>query len=240
MLDGPIISSDSPLRRIPNGLNHRQRLFVDGIRYSIEMSDVAYTRLCVAVAAITPDGALPSGVGFAHVFLDAWSIVDSIHRLRQLVGGMPRFSNSPAKELFTRGTAGVEDLRHAVQHLLGEFTKDANDDDLPWGSLRWVAGPYEGTLKLRLMIAGTATSTSRDFVNPAGRAFQPPVDHVVLDAHGHSLDLSATMRSVVTFAAGFERGWDNAITSMPPSGPADVMISADFVEDLISEQLGEQ
>src|SRR3989442_1338100 len=95
MLSGPIINEQSPLKRIPGSLNDRQRLFVDGIRYSIEMADVAFTRLCTVAVSVDNEGSLPDGVEFAHVFLDSWSIVDAVHRLRRLVDGFPRAKNTP-------------------------------------------------------------------------------------------------------------------------------------------------
>ena len=40
-----IIDEGSPFRRLPSELDRRQALFLDGIRYSVEMADLAHTRL---------------------------------------------------------------------------------------------------------------------------------------------------------------------------------------------------
>ena len=40
-----IVQANSPFRHLPVNLDSRQTLFLDGIRYSIEMIDIAYTRI---------------------------------------------------------------------------------------------------------------------------------------------------------------------------------------------------
>ncbi len=40
-----IVGEESPLRQLPADLNCKQTLFLDGIRYSVEMADLAHARL---------------------------------------------------------------------------------------------------------------------------------------------------------------------------------------------------
>jgi hypothetical protein len=40
-----IIDDNSPLRRLPGELNRKQALFLDGIRYSVEIAYLSHTRL---------------------------------------------------------------------------------------------------------------------------------------------------------------------------------------------------
>jgi hypothetical protein len=78
------------LRRIPAALARNQALFIEGIRFSIEMADLAHRRLGETLPLLSrmedPDGESPSNVS---AMLDAWSIVDSLHRLRGLLKHMP-------------------------------------------------------------------------------------------------------------------------------------------------------
>lgn len=95
MLTGPILGPDSALRRVPVALDHCQRLFVDGRRFSIEMPDVAYTRLCASALQIGGqdlDAELrpaPDTWSIPVIMLDAWSVVDAVQRLRTLIEGFP-------------------------------------------------------------------------------------------------------------------------------------------------------
>lgn len=56
-----IVSEESRFRRLPPELKPKQRLFFDGIRYSIETADLAYSRLretllqIVAVEDVSPE-----------------------------------------------------------------------------------------------------------------------------------------------------------------------------------------
>jgi hypothetical protein len=77
-----ILAPESPLKRLPK-LNPRQGMFFDAIRLTIEMADFAMERLYANLVRMTSLGSASGGpVSFAvEPFLDAWSVVDSIHRL---------------------------------------------------------------------------------------------------------------------------------------------------------------
>jgi hypothetical protein len=82
-----LIKSDSPLRRPPS-LAGRERLFVDGLRYAIEMADYAHRRLLQDLLHLTVESRNQKSLDHEAVVaprLDAWSYVDSIDRLRGLI-----------------------------------------------------------------------------------------------------------------------------------------------------------
>jgi hypothetical protein len=119
-----IIEDDSPFHQLPAALNRKQTLFLDGIRYSVEMADLAHSRLQAALLQHTQNVESASegatGEHYLHTaaFQDAWSIVDSLHRLRGLLSQMPGVKqNAPPLQVFRRQTDVVEDLRNGVQHL---------------------------------------------------------------------------------------------------------------------------
>ncbi len=101
------ITSYSPLRRLPSGLNIKQTLFFDAIRYSVEMADMSHCRLKETLIDLT--GKFKStkkkdlGTETVRAFLDAWSIVDSINRLKALLNQLPYAKkNGPGLVVFQK------------------------------------------------------------------------------------------------------------------------------------------
>ena len=87
-----LVPKDSQLRSIPEHLDPNQGFFIDGIRVSLEMLDAAHLRLQHLLLTVhnSMEAAtgLPDGVNTA-VLLDVWSLVDSLHRLGDLVYHFP-------------------------------------------------------------------------------------------------------------------------------------------------------
>ncbi|KJS82607.1 MAG: hypothetical protein JM58_14730 [Peptococcaceae bacterium BICA1-8] len=85
-----IIGDDSPLRHLPSVLNPRQILLLDGIRYSVDMADIAYTRLfnSLTYVSINHNSKEFDFSIFSHAFLDAWSVIDSVNRMRSLLSNL--------------------------------------------------------------------------------------------------------------------------------------------------------
>lgn len=206
-----IISAESPLRRIPDNLDPRQACFLDGIRLSVEMCDVAYTRLS--------DRLWDLATGFGHggslqpycaaeLLLDAWSVVDSTHRLRSLLDVMPRFQKSgPLYQIFTRATAPASELRNAVQHLREEMPQMAEKAWPVLGVLSWLAlvTPDGTTIRSCALNSGRMQSGQHRLLNPAGQAFAAKVDHVTLECKEQRVSLSEFVRQVEKIVRPFEQ-----------------------------------
>ena len=122
-----ILKKDSVLRNIPTDLNRRQALFIEGIRFSIETADLAYLRLRDTLIVLgTRETADPDSPSTASAMLDAWSIIDSLHRLRGLMRNMPGIEKRdriPPIRAFFDSTTNVVKLRNTVQHLDNEIPK---------------------------------------------------------------------------------------------------------------------
>src|SRR5882724_696977 len=89
-----IIGEDSFFRKIPSVLDRRQALFIEAIRYSVDMVELAYHRLRKTLPLMTKkmadvDNETPSNEA---LMLDAWAIVDAHHRLRGLAEKRPGFN----------------------------------------------------------------------------------------------------------------------------------------------------
>lgn len=195
-----ILSSESPLRRIPSNLDARQACYLDGIRFAVEMCDVSYNRLIHRLweVAVTFNAgeALPAYEG-AYILQDAWSIIDSVHRLRSLLAGMPRLDKGmPTYQLFIRETECATALRNTVQHLREEL-RDFADRGWPvWGVLTWLALMKEDGTEVQscLINAGRTQTGTHPILNPMGRTFVDRVDHVTLQSKEQSVPLSKLYR----------------------------------------------
>src|SRR3990170_1900754 len=111
-----LVPPESSLRRVPVNLDARTVGFLDAIRYSFEIIDLAQGRLETTLERIAtrPEGH-PAGALIVEATADAWLLVDSLHRLRELVQQCPGLrQNESEVQLLLRGTSVVEGLRNYV------------------------------------------------------------------------------------------------------------------------------
>jgi tetratricopeptide (TPR) repeat protein len=176
--------------------------YLDGIRYSIGMINVAYDRLIETLYSLQTQNwdkqylriVTPSAM------LDAWSIIDSVHRLRNLLMQVPKLrQNSPELRIFYDKTKDIEDLRNTIQHLR-TAAEDFLAKDLPaMGILTWVVllKPDDKSAWLYSLVAGTTyPNVLYKFVNPLGKVIHSPVDHVTIMLCNHSVCISNVIEQV--------------------------------------------
>lgn len=239
-----IIRSDSVLRRIPIALSRRQALFIEGIRFSIEMADLAHRRLRETLPKLTKMEDSPEEVpATVSAMLDAWSIVDSLHRLRGLVTHMPGIKNRnriPPIRAFVEATEKVPDLRNTVQHL--DSTIPGVIHDRNWavlGSLSWgIIDPDANQLTASSFLPGMPVG-SRPLINPLDRRlWHVPVDSITVERNGVAVCLSDAMRTVESLAKALERMLAQSFRKQLPTQShhgADVIVS--LVIDISPEQV---
>jgi hypothetical protein len=197
-----IIGKDSPLRRFPANSDDKQTLFFDGIRYSIEMAFLAYTRLQSTLLDITKSVNTSSSPStfFVPAILDAWSIVDSVHRLRMLISNTPGIKKKKLEfQVFEKNTAPIRDLRNFVQHLDTQTQKMLGQNLPVWGVLNWLC--ILDTERISgftcTLVAGTIFKMQGlPIVNPSGKKIFVPVDFVTLTAGGNAICLSDVISNV--------------------------------------------
>ena len=142
-----LVPEDSPLRKPPSSFSRRQVLILDGIHYAAEIADVAYERLAEKLQTIAASSAEPSTRDIAMAMADAWTIVDSVHRFRDLIENMPGLRNEQWRRLLGNRVTDVIELRDCVQHQLGELSSLMTTRGQIWGYLSWaevVNGRYTG------------------------------------------------------------------------------------------------
>jgi hypothetical protein len=227
-----IIDNKSPFRRVPIQTNRKQILFYDGIRYSVEMADLAHYRLRETLYAITQNPTNPESdyFDYASAILDAWSIVDLIHRLRGLLQQVPGLKqNLPALQLFMKKTVEIENLRNAVQHLNQQIHKMV-DLNLPvWGALSWAAvlNPEFKSVWTCTLVAGTLFERREPLVIPLGKTLHHNVGLITLEASSRSVCLSAVMKDVEPMVRSLEEILSEQFKDQPHVG-RDSLICAEI------------
>ncbi|GAI91560.1 unnamed protein product, partial [marine sediment metagenome] len=214
-------------------LDPRQMLFLDGLRYSVEMAHLAHTRLRETLYGLTVhrETLEPETLSFSAAFLDAWSIVDSINRLRCLLHQAPGIKQrSPGLRIFRQKTEVVEDLRNTIQHL-DQNVPTLLAEKLPvLGVLSWFVTTDPGHLSgfSCALTAGTLRPLKQlPLVNPCGRLIAPPIDLIELTAGGHSACLSDIMKHVQDLTRQAEQQLEKQFDRLPQAG-ADLFVCVEM------------
>ena len=204
-----IISPESPLRRLPQRLDREAVLFLDGIRLAIEMAEASLDRLGSALAELSRDDTPPELVQSLVVsaLLDAWAIIDSTHRLRELLQHMPGGKQKrPELQVFYRNTTSAETLRHFIQHLREKVSPVAKGAVPLWGILSWrtTTDPKTGRERGYSIISGSfypgVWARGAQFGDPVQSTF----GFVHLNAGGTIVDLPALVDRMKPLAPLFE------------------------------------
>jgi hypothetical protein len=228
-----LLSQTSPLRRLPKSLPHKQVLFFDGLRFAAEMTALSHWRLVQVLAGLSmvTDQRTDRDPATIAAMLDAWSMVDSVHRFRELLHHMPGIKRkSPSYQTFRRSTASVEALRNAIQHLRTEIDQLLVTDSPVWGSLGWfslqsVDPPYGRSCSI---VAGAVRSGNIPLVSPSGgKTLVAPVDVITLTAAGHSVSLTDIARAIEQVVRILERSLGEQFPDAPHHG-SDLMICAEI------------
>ncbi len=166
----PLINKNSVLFRLPKNLNSKQRLVLDGIRYSVQIADQSFLSLLNSLfmySAIEPT--LQSS---AAIFANAWSIVDSLTRLDKLLNCLTELHDQEPIKQF-REKAKIKRMRNHIQHLDERFDKLVELRRPTWGTLTWIRFEKD-FLKSRefehhTLTAGSFQSTFVDCELPTGK-----------------------------------------------------------------------
>ena len=203
-----LVEQSSPLRRLPASADRRTVLFLDGIRYSIEIGDLSFGRLSKTLERIAELGESNEGLAamIVEAVSDAWVLVDSIHRLRSLVAQLPGLKqNQPAVQAFLRGTLSADTFRNYVQHFRSGIDGFVTSGRPLWGTLSWSqVCSITGLPKSHVVIPGTfyagVGAATGLFDTPAGR-FE---DTLVLHAGEAQVDLKSAFERLGTFSRWFQ------------------------------------
>ena len=154
--------------------------------------------------------------------LDAWSVVDSFHRLADLaehVPNVPRRQRIPAFRNLRAANEIVNNLRNTTQHLPAKIREMAVAPHWSvWGALSWCV-PREGNQGLVdccTYICGKVEHAGvRPLLNPVGQVIRLPVGLITLTQDPHSVCVSNLFGLVECFAVEFEGMFAAAVKANP-------------------------
>jgi len=200
----PVVPEDSPLRRPPPNLSRRQVLILDGLRYAAEMADVAYERLYLQLQDIARSTAEPTTREIAAAMLDAWSVVDSVHRFVDLANTMPGLAHGPWLRRVRQQCADALDLRDAVQHQAGEIARLLEKGGQVWGYLSWAATDEKGRYTGKWLMISPGADYVGDrwfFIGPATVPLRLRRGRIRLNAFDRRVYLSRSVLAVLEATA---------------------------------------
>jgi len=109
--------------------------FLDFIYYSLEVLNVQYNDLNGILIKLKPSDSKE----IIHALAISWSIIDSIHRIREVAQNIPGLSSkTPQLKSFLDETKIVEVYRDYIQHLRNELSKIELDPFPVWGNFSWI------------------------------------------------------------------------------------------------------
>ena len=201
------------------------------------MIDLAYGRLQQSLLVISEtmhNNEPSSPILCTSVVLDAWAIIDSVHRLSDLVEHFPNLHHRnrvPAiRDLFEANRV-INQLRNTVQHLAGQI-REANSAPnwSVWGALGWCVPPPtddEPDVLCGLYFCGRVEAGSaQPFVNPLGKRIHRPVGAITLTQTPDTVCLSDVFEIVQRFTSTFEE-------SLAASYRADARLAATVAADVL-------
>ena len=211
-------------QRLPKNLDRRQTLFLDGIRFSVEIAETAYGRLCKTLLTLANSVIQKKKVRIdtltVRAISDAWAIIDSVHRLCGLLSQMRGVKqNTPNLNLLYRQAEKVEALRNTVQHLNNEIDNLISKKLPVWGTLNWVARPNPtNDLWYTCSLApGTVFARQIPIINPVGKEPRPPIDMIELNAI-ESVNLSTVIERVDMVISSIEKQIEKQIKGQTQAG----------------------
>lgn len=197
-----IASKNSPLKNPPLELSRKQVLLLDGLRYSAEMSNIAYERLFEKLQTIAIAQSSPSTREIAETMLDAWSVVDAVHRFVDLAGSTPGLcKQGPWFRLLKERTSDALELRNDVQHLddAKRLQRLIEQRGQIWGYLSWAEVKDDGNYTGNWLMISPGTVYVGDqwfFIGPAKPKFKVPIGHIRLNAFSRQVYLGRCVWAV--------------------------------------------
>jgi len=228
-----VLTEDTPFKRLPASLELVERRYYEGIRLALEAIELAFQRLTFTLLHIAENfrtsPKLPNGI-FAAVMSDAWLILDTVHRLNELIATTPRLKKkAPPVSLFTRAAEKVGDLRNSFHHAREDCRATPANEPALWGTVTWVV-TRDSYLEGYTLIPNSVVDGLYPSADPRGRIVRKPIDLIVLKAFRLTAELSDLYRKTRRLAAYLEATLDESFKSLPDprGGACDIIIVGDF------------
>ncbi|HBF89353.1 MAG TPA: hypothetical protein DDX39_11995 [Bacteroidales bacterium] len=171
-----IIKADSYFRYPPLNLNPKQVIVFNGIRYSIDIVEIAYERLCKNLYDFVYSENKPS---FPVIFSECWTIINSATIFINL--SIRHFKIDKENSIWD-GIREIKELRNTNQHLDERINEVLLENNLPiYGALSWYSQEHldakEGVITT--IISGSFTGDTNHIVlNPAGKKLKNTISGI--------------------------------------------------------------
>jgi len=185
-----ICDINSPFRRLPANIERKQLLFWDGVRFAVEAGNLAHERLKANLRDISGRTPTEAEIYAATVAAttDAWTIVDSAHRLTELISRFPKMDKSSIPiRLFTNRMAGIKAVRDFAQHVRQKLDQILESELPLWGAITWrgTDDQVAGKQSVFVLVAGTFYPGAHVESAPLGPArTEVPSDVTLRTPHG--------------------------------------------------------
>lgn len=229
-----IIGPESPLRFLPAAMERRQALMFEGIRFSIQMADLAHARLRETLLGLT-DAIQSPHEEVGRALEDAWSIIDSISRLKGILQQAPGITHRDRwpsiRRLVREMGPSIDSLRNVFQHLDQDVALRVHQDWPLFGILHWFRLNTDGNSgRICALMGGTIAAGQRPLMNIHGkRLYETPLGMIELQTEGASISISDLMEVVGRIAGDFERSLTEPRDNRAPSDSL-IHIDIQFVE----------
>lgn len=159
----------------------KNTLFYDGIYFSIQMIRFIYNNLVNKLLTLSEFKAKDPNILAQSAISDAWSIVDSLYRLRKLLEDTPGLKqNLPPLKLFYQKTKGLKDLRDSIQHLDETIEKYVSYKIPALGRLFWICPVNNRRYKACMIVPGDFAPGWNLMPSRMGEKMRSPVDFISL------------------------------------------------------------
>jgi hypothetical protein len=216
-----MLSENSILLRLPQGMDVKQTILFDAIRHSAEVSWLAHSRLDATLTWLVDcdENDLDRRGMINSAYLDAWALVDAIDRFRSLWTILPRPSgtNPPGVPTFSEMSQDVRKLRNITDHVAQMIDYVAAHNSPVMGAISWITYQPEDMSRFYTCVIGmgTAKKSMWEFVNPAGLdPFCGPsgrTAEIHLAAGKHRANLSRLIPEMQRRIKQLEDGLENSV-----------------------------
>ncbi|MDW5442223.1 hypothetical protein [Polaromonas sp. SM01] len=179
---------------------------LDGIRYSLEIADRAYRRLRETIWKISSDKKSDHVDRYVDLVSDAWTIVDSLNRLRILCKSNCQYVNYDYCRAYAAELQSIVVLRNANQHMNGRLETIVADKESAWGAISWttcITNPPTRA-EVHCFVAGALRTTDLSLPEPPERPFYMPVDGITMKANKTEVFISDLMLLTAQFVSQFD------------------------------------
>jgi hypothetical protein len=218
-----IVATNSPLLNLPAGLPPLQASYLDALRISIHAADVAYERLVANLDGLNHASPDRQARGLsAH--MDAWTVVDTVARLRALVQLTPGYKKkASSRKLFLKRTEVVRSLRNTFQHLDGDLGTLTAADAPVLGSLTWIC-PVAGSseqMEIGFFMPGQFRSIDPTSIVQLPNSVPPLLGQVELWLGREAANISHLHSAVADLASALEKPL-RSYAAAPGTTPSDI------------------